>query len=293
MGDLRMPWKRLSVLAAALVLAGAFAGDAIAQRDRDRGRDREERERDRDRDRERDRWVLLGERNVNFRAERDSINISQGDDWWRERGFRRLHLVADRSDIHLMELRLEYMNGFSEDLRVDREIREGQDQVIELRGERKYLRRIEFIYRSRPSFEGRAVLKVYGELSRFGGPGGAVIVPGPGPGGGGRDWVELGCKRVSLFGVDRDSIEVGRREGRFKAIRLHVRGADVNMLDLRVIYANGAPDDIPVRAIIRQGDRTRALDLRGRERGIDRVEMTYLTIPNFKGQATVCVEGLD
>jgi hypothetical protein len=277
-----MPWKRLSALVAALVLAGAFATHAIAQRDRDRYRDRD-----------RDRWVLLGERNVNFRAERDSINISQGDDWWRDRGFRRLHLVADRSDIHLMELRLEYMNGFSENLRVDREIRDGQDQVIELRGERKYLRRIDFIYRSRPSFEGRAVLKVYGELARSGGPGGAVIVPGPGPGGGGRDWVELGCKRVSLFGVDRDAIDVGRREGRFKAIRLHVRGADVNMLDLRVIYANGSPDDIPVRAIIRQGDRTRPLDLRGRERSIDRVEMTYLTIPNFKGQATVCVEGLD
>jgi hypothetical protein len=72
-----------------------------------------------------------------------------------------------------------------------------------------------------------------------------------------------------------------------------VRGADVEVLDLRVIYANGEPDDIPVRHLIRQGERTRPLDLRGRERAIDRVDMTYRTIPNFKGLATVCVEALD
>ena len=71
-----------------------------------------------------------------------------------------------------------------------------------------------------------------------------------------------------------------------------MRGADINILDLKVVYGNGAPDHIPVRAVIRQGDRTRPLDLRGWERSIDRVELTYLTIPNFKGQATVCVEGL-
>jgi hypothetical protein len=43
---------------------------------------------------------------------------------------------------------------------------------------------------------------------------------------------------------------------------------------------------------VRQGDRTGALELRGRERSIGRIEMTYVTIPNFKGQAAVCAEGL-
>jgi len=280
-----MPWKRLSVLAAALVLAGALAADAIAQR----------RDRDRDDDRRGSRaeWVLLGERTVNFRVDRDVINIGQSEDWYRDRGFRRLHLIAERSDIHLMSVRLFYMNGFSEDFPVDRLIREGQDQPIDLRGDRKYLQRIEMIYRARPSYEGRAVMKVYGEPARFA-PGPGVLPPiGPGPGpGAGREWVELGCQRVSLFGVDRDTVQVGRREGRFKAIRLHVRGADIQMLDLTVVYAGGSPDNIPVRSLIRQGDRTRPLDLRGWERAINRVEMTYVTIPNFKGQATVCVEGL-
>jgi hypothetical protein len=106
-------------------------------------------------------------------------------------------------------------------------------------------------------------------------------------------WVELGCKEVSFLGVDRDVIRVGRREGRFKAIRLEARGNDVEMLDLKVVYANGAPDDIPVRSLIRQGTRTRPLDLRGRERAIRQVEMVYAKRLNFRGRATVCVEGLD
>jgi hypothetical protein len=274
-------------LTAALLLAGAAlsAAPALAQRgDRDRDGDRGGRAE----------WVLLGEKAVGFRADRDAVVVNHPADWYRDRAFRRLHLIAERSDIHLMSVRLVYMNGYSEDFQVDRLIREGQDQPLDLRGDRKFLQRIEMVYRSRPSFEGRAVMKVYGVPARFGGQG-PVLPPigaGPGPGGGGRDWEELGCKGVNLFGVDRDSIRVGRREGRFKAIRVHVRGADVNMLDLRVIYTNGAPDDIPVRAVIRQGDRTRPLDLRGRERSIDRVEMVYRTIPNFKGLATVCIEGL-
>ena len=73
-------------------------------------------------------------------------------------------------------------------------------------------------------------------------------------------WVELGCQQVSFIGKDRDTIKVGRREGRFKAIKLAARGNDVEMLDLKVIYANGEPDDIPVRSLIRAGRETGALD---------------------------------
>ena len=106
------------------------------------------------------------------------------------------------------------------------------------------------------------------------------------------EWVDLGCKQVSFIGADRDSIHVGRREGRFKAIRLQAKGNDVEMLDLKVVYTNGAPDDIRVRSMIRQGSRTRPLDLRGRERAIRRIDMVYRKALNFRGKAVVCAEGL-
>ncbi|MDX2203291.1 MAG: hypothetical protein NW223_11120 [Hyphomicrobiaceae bacterium] len=230
-------------------------------------------------------WVLLGEQTVGFRVDRDVINVNQSEDWYRSRAFRTLHFKAERNDVHMMSVRLVYLNGYAEDFRVDRLIREGGDMALDLRGDRSFIRAIEMVYKARPNYEGRAVVKVFAELGR------GFNRPEPGHGGRG-DWTELGCQQVSLFGKDRDSIRVGRREGRFKAIRLHVRGADVEMLDLKVVYANGQPDDVPVRAVIREGSRTRPLDLQGWERAIDRVEMVYRTIPNFKGMATVCVEGL-
>lgn len=142
-----MRWRWVAALAGALVLT-ALATDAMAQR-RDRG----------DRDRE---WVLLGEQSVGFRVDRDTIRIGQSEDWYRDRAFRRLHLVAEGNDIHLIAVRLVYFNGFGEDYRVDRLIRPGEDQAIELRGDRSFVRQIELTYRARPGFGGRAVMKVYG-----------------------------------------------------------------------------------------------------------------------------------
>jgi hypothetical protein len=104
-------------------------------------------------------------------------------------------------------------------------------------------------------------------------------------------WLQLGCQQVSFFGRDRDSIRVGRHEGTFRSIRLAARGNDVEMLDLKIVYANGQPDEIPVRSLIRAGRETRPLDVRGGE-AIRRIDMTYRSRPNFRGQATVCAQGL-
>ena len=104
-------------------------------------------------------------------------------------------------------------------------------------------------------------------------------------------WEQLGCRSVGFL-ADRDVIRVGRREGRFKAIRLKVSENKIYMQDLKVVYANGAPDDIPVRNEIRAGGQTRPLDLRGARRAIRQIEMTYRSRPSFKGHASVCVEGL-
>jgi len=177
-----------------------------------------------------------------------------------------------------------YGNGQPDDIPVRRVLRRGdRTNPLDLRGADRVIDRVEMVYRAVPNFRGReAVVCVEGL---------AQAAPPPPPPSAGA-WVELGCKQVALFGRDRDTVPVGRREGRFKAIRLHVRGADVEMLDLKVVYANGEPDDIPVRHVIRQGERTRPLDLRGWERSINRVDMVYRTIPNFKGLARVCVEGL-
>jgi len=56
---------------------------------------------------------------------------------------------------------------------------------------------------------------------------------------GGGDWELLGRKEVSFI-VERDTIEVGRAEGRFHALKLVVEGAPVEMRDIRVTFGDGS-----------------------------------------------------
>jgi hypothetical protein len=157
---------------AVLVVSIMLSADVAAQqRDRDRDDDRREERRDRDRDDRRARergWELLGEQRVGFRVDRDVIRIGQSEDWYRTRRYRTLHFMAEGNDIHMMSIRLEYLNGVGEDFRVDRLIREGEELPIDLRGERSFIRQIEMVYRARPGFGGQATIKVYGEPSRRG-----------------------------------------------------------------------------------------------------------------------------
>jgi hypothetical protein len=106
-----------------------------------------------------------------------------------------------------------------------------------------------------------------------------------------RGWELLGTKKVGFI-VDRDVVQVGRSEGRFRAVKIRVKDAPIYMNDLKVVYANGEPDDLPVRSDIRAGGESRAIDLKGRERAIREVQMVYRSRPTFKGLATVEVWGL-
>ena len=227
-------------------------------------------------------WVDLGCQTVSFRVDRDVLRVGRRDGRY---GAIRLHVRG--GDAEMLDLRVIYTNGEPDNIQVRRILRRGdRTNPLDLRGGERLIDRIEMVYRAVPNFRGREAVVCVEGLQL------ATAAPPPPPPPSAGAWVELGCKQVALFGRDRDAVPIGRQESHSKAIRLHVRGADVEMLDLKVTYANGEPDDIPVRHLIRQGERTRPLDLRGWERSINRVDIVYQTIPNFKGLARVCVEGL-
>jgi hypothetical protein len=259
-------WRKFVWCTLAVCLMGLMAGEASAQR--------------RDRDRDRNDWELLGSQTVGFQVDRDVIRVGRG-----EGRFTRIALEARNNDVFLMDLKVVFLNGQTQDIPVRALIRAGsRTRPLDLAGGERGIRQIEMVYRARPGFGGRATLNVYGEQDRRPGPGAG---PGPGP----DRWDELGCQKVGFL-VDRDVVRVGRQEGRFRAIRLRVSGNRVHMMDLKVVYANGQPDDIQVREEIRAGGQTRPLELRGERRAINQIEMVYRSRPSLRGQATVCVDGL-
>ncbi len=220
-------------------------------------------------------WEKLGCEQVGRRADRDEIRVGR-----REGRFSAIRLEANGNDVSILDLKVVYANGQPDDIRVRSEIREGeQTRPLDLKGRDRAIDRIEFV--SRKNFLGRkgrgkAQLCIYGRQDDKRAD---------------KKWEDLGCQSVGFL-ADRDVIRVGRREGRYKAIKLNVSGNAVYLLDLKVVYANGQPDDIQVRSEIREGGETRPLDLRGRDRAIDRIELVYRAKPNFRGKAKVCVTGL-
>jgi hypothetical protein len=255
---------------ALLFTVPVFMDEAAAQRpgDRDRGYDRGAPGADRDR---REEWELLGSTRIGgIGIDRDVIDVGR-----REGRFEKLSLQAREGSVFLLEVLVVYANDEVQRFDVRQHLGEGErTRPIDLEGRGRAIKRIEVAARAGRGFRRRAFLDVFGEKGRA------------------RDeWELLGQQTVG-FGVDRDVIRVGRREGRFEKILLAVKDNDVEILDLKVFFNRGTPQDVRVREFIRAGARTRPLDLQGGDRLIDRIELVYRSRPGFRGRAVVEVYGL-
>ncbi len=221
------------------------------------------------------RWVELGTQSVGFGVDRDVVRVG------RDEGFMRsLRLSAQNADVQLIAVRITYQNGFSETLRTAATLRAGsRPYLINLRGERAFLKEVELEYRKRPGFGGRALVKLEGQ----------VVRPHGGAGGPGR-WVSLGRQSVGFI-VDKDVITVGRDEGWLRAIRLKAERNDVRLVNVRIVYANGFTEDFKTDTTLRSGGPAYMIDLRGERAFLKQIELVYRSRPNFQGRAVVEVEG--
>ena len=215
----------------------------------------------------------IGTINYDAQPQREVITLRRG-----EGQFRGIRLEVRQSDVDLRDLRVTYDDGSSEVIRVNQLVRAGgSTRVFDVDSRRREVRSVAVTYM--PQGAARIVLFGVGGM------------PGPGPGPGPVDWTRLGCKDVKFL-VDRDTLKVNR-EGRFGALRLSVRKTPVEMFSLRISYLSGAKQDVPIREMIMPGVPTRPIELLGRERGIERIEMIYRAMISNKGIAEVCIDGLE
>ena len=97
----------------------------------------------------------------------------------------------------------------------------------------------------------------------------ALALAQPGPG-----WEYLGDAHVD-GSQDHDKIKVTSSKGEFKAIRLKVEDAAIEFERVLVHFHNGQTTPIEIRAKINAGGQTRVIELPGRERIIDELEVWY------------------
>jgi hypothetical protein len=87
-------------------------------------------------------------------------------------------------------------------------------------------------------------------------------------------WIYLGESNVDGT-ADHDRIKIGRDDGRFRALQIRVERAPIEFHRVVVHYGNGADEEVAIRSRIKPGGKTRVIDLRGRDRVIDSVEIWY------------------
>jgi hypothetical protein len=104
-------------------------------------------------------------------------------------------------------------------------------------------------------------------------------------------WKVLGIVKVDK-GLDRDEIRVKSGRG-FKRIKLKADAADVEIKSLHVVYGNGERDELQVRRVLREGSETLPLDLKGRDRVIQKVILWYATPEREKRKAIITIYGYD
>lgn len=104
-----------------------------------------------------------------------------------------------------------------------------------------------------------------------------------------KGWVKLGERAVNGR-IDRDTIAVGRHEGKFTKLTLVVEKSDLELLEFEVVFANGQKFNPPARHYFRENSRSRVIDLPGDERVIKQINLKYRNIPGG-GNATVEVWG--
>jgi len=102
-------------------------------------------------------------------------------------------------------------------------------------------------------------------------------------------WQKLGTRTVN-FGIDKDVIPVGIKDGRFSKLKVEVSGA-LNMHKMKVHYGNGSSELITLKHNFVKGSGTRTIDLNGNKRIITKVEFWYDTKNIAKRKAVVRLFG--
>lgn len=109
-----------------------------------------------------------------------------------------------------------------------------------------------------------------------------------------RDWHEwelLGERSVdSSSRADHDTIEIGRREGRFSELAIRIENSRIELYEMAVTFTNGERYETKHSMIFSADSTSRVISLPGERRGIARVDFWYRDLPGG-GRAVVRLYG--
>ena len=223
-------------------------------------------------------WTKLGEREVNGNVDNDRIEVGRYDG-----KFSKITIVVRDSDLEMIDFGIKFGRGPEWRPNITHYFKENQrTRVIDFPGDDRVIKYIDFKYRNLPG-GGRAKVEVW--AFRTDGP----TAKPPAFSWDQAGWTMLGERTVNGRGrEDRDQIEVGRAEGKFRKLTVVVLDSDLEMIDMDVKFGRGENFHPDVRQEFREGTRTRVIDLPGDDRVIKVIKFKYRNLPGG-GKAKVQV----
>jgi hypothetical protein len=210
------------------------------------------------------RWEKLGERTVEARLDKDIVPVGRDDGL-----FSAIQIKVENSALVLYELKVVFGNGETFEPKLQLVFnKDTSSRVIDLPGDKRVIKRIEFKYRDLPG-GGKARVEVWGK----------DMTPPPA-------FQRLGERTVNGTN-DKDVIEVGSDDGFFTAIQIKVEASSLAMYDIKVVFGNGESFSPSTRLVFDKNTSTRLIDLPGNKRIIKRVEFRYGNIGADKKNARV------
>jgi len=191
--------------------------------------------------------------------------------------FKALLIEVWDSDAELEDVKVIYTSGTSEDIPLHKVVKaKSMIGPIALKGASRVIDEIVVNYV--PSGAAQIVFS-----------GVEAAVPPVSPDG----WGQLGCKFVS-YQTDHDVIEVGRKQDLYSALRLRVGLTPLAIKEVQVTFGDGTQGKLSIGKQLHLDPDTkpRGFDLEGGHRGIERIDLHYVPLPDFHLKAEVCVDGL-
>jgi hypothetical protein len=105
------------------------------------------------------RWEFLGKRTVKHTLDRDEIYVTRT-----EGKFKAIKLKVEKSPVRFRNVTVHYANGTKEEIKMRNLISAGgETRVIDLKGQKRIIKRVVFSYDTQSLLGKKAVVRLYGK----------------------------------------------------------------------------------------------------------------------------------
>lgn len=183
--------------------------------------------------------------------------------------FKRLRVAVREAPIQIEKLSVHFAGGTKDEFVVNGTMKQNSGSPWFDIDASKFIKDVTLTLREKTGLSAPPVIELQGQLAD-----GWLSANGEGKSFN-DGWVLLGAQSAGFIGFDNDTIPVANDDAGYEKLRVNVLGRSVTLNQIRIVYADGEEDIVPVRSRIDDGDVFGPIDLRGQDQKIREIRARY------------------